>query len=660
MPISCKGLGLVLCFLVSISANSDQRFKIQSPDKEIEVRLSLNKTLTYNVSFEKKVLIEDSRLGVVFQVGGALEHLKLIKKETRSNDSNYTMLFGKTKNIRDNFNEYTFQFGETQGLQRQIGLVFKIYNDGVAFRYVFPEQPAFKDFVIKDEISDFALANNPTIYALPLGFNSSYEAYYRIGKIDAFKWWDNLGLPLLLEFPTGNYIALTEANLTDYSGMYVATSKDNPNTLETRLAPWPKDPSVKVRGTTPFVSPWRVLMIGDSPKTLIESNIVYSLNEPSKINDTSWIKPGKIQFPWWNGYVVPKPDPDQKPGINTWTLKHYIDFCAANGIPYHSIDGFDQAWYGGPVDPFQGIDTTKPIPEIDMPEVLRYAKSKGVATRLWMHWAGLNQNIDKALETYENWGVEGIMIDFLNRDDQEMVRFYNEIIQKTASHHLTVTFHGVFKPTGLGRTYPNLLNHESVLGTEYNKWSETGSTPEHEILIAYIRMLAGPLDTHEGSFRPIAPEYFHSSYIAPRTMGTLTRQLAMYVVYENHLPMLADYPEVYGEHPEAFQFVKQVPVVWDETRFISGEVGKYITLARKKDSDWYIGALTDRKSRNLEIPLGFLEEGLYSAKIYSDTSDFLEHPEKIEVKTLNVRSTDTLSLKMAPAGGVAVHLLKKN
>jgi alpha-glucosidase len=386
---------------------------------------------------------------------------------------------------------------------------------------------------------------------------------------------------------------------------------------------------------------------------------VYNLNEPSKIPDTSWIKPGKVQFPWWNGYVVPKPDPDHKPGLNTWTLKHYIDFCAENGIAYHSIDGFDQAWYGGPIDPFQGTDTTQPISDIDMPEVLRYAKSKGVGTRLWMNWAGLAKNIDKALDTYESWGVEGIMVDFLNRDDQEMVRSYTEILHKTAAHHLTVNFHGVFKPTGQARTYPHLLNHESVLGSEYNKWSDVGSPPDHEVMIAYVRMLAGPLDTHEGSFRPVAPDHFHSSYIAPQAMGTLARQLAMYVVYENHIPMLADYPEAYEAIPEAFQYLKEIPVVWDETRFLVGQVGKYIVIARRKGTEWYIGSITDRDARDIKLPLDFLGEGSFTAEVYSDTSDYLAHPEKLTVKTSTVRSSSSIELKLAPAGGNAIRIFKK-
>lgn len=395
-------------------------------------------------------------------------------------------------------------------------------------------------------------------------------------------------------------------------------------------------------------------MVGESPGALIESNLVLNLNEPSKIADTSWIRPGKVQFPWWNGYHMP--NATFKAGLNTATLKAYIDFSAEYGIPYHSLDGTWQAWYGGPVDPYGGQDITKAIPQIDLPAVLDYAKSKGVRTRIWVHWKGLEKQMDRALATYAQWGVEGIMVDFMNRDDQEMVNFYHEVLQKAARHRLTVTFHGSYKPTGLQRTYPNFLTSEGVLNTEHNKWGKVGSTPEHELLVPFVRMLAGPLDFHQGGFRPVMPESYRPRDTAPNVQGTLTRALALYVVYENPMPMLVDHPAAYTQRMPAFRFLQQVPTVWDETKVVNAAVGEHLTIARRSGEEWYIGSMTDRNARRLEIPLSFLGPGRYVAEVYADSPEASLHPEKVDIQRRLVWASDTIVADLAPAGGHVARL----
>ncbi len=307
-------------------------------------------------------------------------------------------------------------------------------------------------------------------------------------------------------------------------------------------------------------------MVADAPGRLIESNLVFHLSAPSQIADPSWIKPGKTTFPWWNGYVLP--GVDFKPGVNTATMKHYIDFCAAHGIPYHSLDGLDIAWYGGPIQPNGTTDITKAAPSIDMPELLRYAREKNVRLRLWLHWLALKPQIDEAFRVYEAWGIEGVMVDFMDRDDQEMVAFYHEMASKAAQHHLTVTLHGAYKPTGLERTWPNVLNYEAALNQEYDKWEkpgEPGTPPAHNLDIAFVRMLAGPLDYHQGGMRSVLPENYQPHDKGPSVQGTRGHQLAMYVVYQNHLPMLADYPAAY-EGQAGLDFLAEVPATWDETR----------------------------------------------------------------------------------------------
>ena len=404
---------------------------------------------------------------------------------------------------------------------------------------------------------------------------------------------------------------MTEANLTDYAGMYLAGVEGEPGTLAARLSPLPgREDGAKVLGKAPHASPWRVLMVADDPGRLIESHLVFHLSDPPAIADTSWIRPGKTTFPWWNGYVLD--GVDFEPGVNTATMKHYIDFCAEHGIPYHSLDGLDIAWYGGPIQPEGPTDVTRAAPSIDLPELLRHAKAKGVRLRLWMHWKALKPQIDEAFRTYEAWGIEGVMVDFMDRDDQEMVRFYHEMAEKAAKHHLTLTLHGAYKPTGMERTWPNVLTYEAVLNQEYNKWQPPGvrgTPPEHNLDVAFVRMLAGPLDYHQGGMRSVLPEDYQFRDKAPPVQGTRGHQLAMYVVYQNHLPMLADSPSAYRGQP-GLEFLTQVPTTWDETRVLHAEVGRCLVIARRKGDAWYLGGMTAAQGRELDLPLGFLGERL--------------------------------------------------
>lgn len=649
-----------LCSIRSALASGQILERLASPDGKIQVIVTeggASGALFYRVLLNGQVLIRDSRLGLDFLGAGPLQSLQILRQSHRSSNSTYEMPFGKARVIRDHYREAKLEFEEKLSPYRRIDVIFRAYDDGVAFRYVIPEQKALSDFVIREEQTQIAVAGEPTLFALPLAFGSSYEALYKTGPMTSFEPGATLGLPLVLGYPHGVYVGISEAALVDYAGLYVTPSKSLAGTLEARLAPSLADPEVKVTGRAPLKTPWRAFVVGSSPKVLVESNLIDNLNEPSVIQDTSWIHPGKVQFPWWNGYVVPN-DPDHLAGLNTWTLKHYIDFCSENHIAYHSLDGYEmeQAWYGGNVVPYEGADITRARSEIDLPEVLRYAKQRGVGTRVWFDDDGLmNRDIDAVFTAYENMGVSGIMSDFLNRDDQLAVKFYNDVLKSAAQHHLTVAFHGVFKPTGRGRTYPNLLSQEAVYGLEYDKWAAEGSPADHEVMIAFVRMLAGPLDTHEGSFRPIAPADFQAQSIAPRAMGTLARMIAMYVVYENYQPMLADYPEAYLAHPEAFAFVQKVPVVWQETKFISGDIGHSIAIARRDRRDWYVGAINDLTPRHLNLPLNFLGAGRYLAEIYSDDVSTKPDRESVVVKRLKVTSNDTIGLDLIADGGNAIH-----
>ena len=638
---------------------------VESPDGKIRIELSVpdardkNSRLTYRVSYKGKPLIEPSGLGLDFAGSGPLgKNLRITKVSRDSHDETYRVVVGKSGTARDHYQAAVVALEEPNEPHRRIELALRAYNDGAAFRYRLPEQPALREFTITEEQSQFSLDGNSLAYALPLGkFTSSYEAYYETAPLKELKADYLFGMPLLLKHPSGAWMAITEANLDDYAGMYLVRLPKQPGVLVSRLSPWPGQTAVKVKASAPHHSPWRVVMIADDPGRLIESNLILNLSDPCAIADTSWIKPGKTTFPWWNNFFVP--DVDFKPDLNTATMKHYIDFCAEAGIEYHSLDGYqNRAWYGGEIRPKEKTDITSAVPEIDLPEVRRYAKEKKVGLRFWMHWKALQPQIDEALALYEQWGIEGIMVDFMDRDDQEMVNFYREMVEKAAKHHLTVVLHGSYKPAGLRRTYPNLFTYESVLNREYNKFKDgkgRGCTPEHEVMVPFTRMLAGPLDFHHGGFRHTTEAKFKTHYTAPEVMGTRSRTLAMYVVYEDPLPMVADYPAAYRGQT-GLEFLAQVPTTWDETRVLNGTVGDFITIARRHGNDWYVGSMTDSAARELTIPLRFLPAGDFIAEIYADDPAAPESPAKVIHEKFLVSANDSVSAKLAPAGGHVIRL----
>ena len=573
--------------------------------------------------------------------------------QTASINAEYRQHPGKRSHVVDNCSETVISFAEKQPARRW-QLVVRAYDDGVAFRYRFPKQESWPSLEIAAERTAFSFPQGATAFALPLNsFTTSYERRYERKPIAEIpKDW-LLGLPMLVEVPGRGCAAVTEANLTDYAGMYLARSPGSNSTMVSRLSPLPKEPKVAVRASLPHDSPWRVVLIADQPAKLIESDLLLNLNGPCAIGDVSWIKTGKTTFPWWNGYY--EKNAPFTLGLNSATMKYYIDFCAEAHIPYHSLDGVGatngQAWYGGTIVPYQGNDITKAIDGLDLPEVLRYAKSKGVQLRLWMHWQAAKAHMAEAFPVYRRWGIEGVMLDFMDRDDQEMVNFQREVLKLAAENHLTVTFHGVAKPTGLERTFPNLLASEGVMNLEYDKWDKVGIPPEHDLTVPFTRMLAGPMDFHQGSFRTVSVADFKPRYEAPLIMGTPCRTLATYVVFQNHLSMVADYPSAYRGHP-ALPMLAEIPTTWDDTKAIAGEVGKLIVIARRNGDTWWIGAMNGREAREIKIPLEFLGAPA-SAEIWRDEPS-ANPPLARETKFL--MSGASLHVKMAPAGGLLVRL----
>jgi alpha-glucosidase len=632
----------------------------RSPDGTLAIEFRLRKDGTtdgvphYRVRAGGSDVVGWSRLGVDLAGGELLGGpCAVTGVETRSVRDEYTQFPGKRRHVVGQATEATVQLREKEKPHRRWEVVLRAYDDGVAFRYRFPAQKGWTELAIAGERTQFAFPEGTRAYALPLnGFTTSYEKRYqrrRVAKLPA-DWL--LGLPLLLQRPGRGWAAITEADVDEYAGLYLAPTAPGA-TLSARLSPLPEQPKLAVKARLPHASPWRVVMVADRAGRLIESDLVLNLSKPCVLRDVSWIKPGKTTFPWWNGYVLD--GVTFKPGQNTATHKHYLDFCAANGIAYHSLDGLDNiAWYGGTIVPYKGADPTTALPDIDLPELLRYARSKGVRLRLWMHWEAAQRHMAKAFPLYKEWGVEGVMLDFMDRDDQEMYRFLRKAVRLAAENRLTVTLHGCPKPTGLERTYPNLLTHEAVLNLEYNKWDRLGCPPEHQVTVAFTRMLAGPLDFHQGSFRTVAPEAFKPRDKAPLVMGTPCRTLASYVVYQNHLSMVADSPSAYAGHP-ALPVLVNIPTAWDDTRVVAESVGEYVVIARRQGDVWHLGAMTDRKARTLKVPLKFLGPGRYSAELWVDDA---RAKHGLSRRKAAVTAAEELTLDLTAAGGAYVRFTR--
>jgi alpha-glucosidase len=640
-----------------------QAVRVDSPNGQARIELTLGRAgdvegvPRWRAFYKGRPIVLDSRLGIELAggagaLGGACE-IESVKTSVR--DELYTVPVGKRSRIMDHCAEAVVALRERAAPGRRWELVLRAYDDGVAFRYRFPAQAGWPALAIAREQTEFALPRDAQAYALPLNsFTTSFEGRYQKKLVREIpKDW-LMGLPLLVECPGAGWAGITEANLTDYAGMYLANRGDAPGVLVSRLSPRPDEPNVAVRASLPHDSPWRVVLLGASPGSLIESDVIFNLNAPCAIADTSWIHPGKTTFPWWNDYSLP--DVSFRPGLNTATMKHYIDFCAEAGIPYHSLDGYQNiGWYGCQIGPHTPADITKAVPAIDLPEVIRYAQAKGVKLRLWLHWEDVKGQMDRAFPLYHAWGIEGVMLDFMNRDDQEMENFLRDVIVKAAANHLTVTLHGMSKPTGLERTYPNLLNSESVLNLEYDKWDPLGCPPEHQLTVAFTRMLAGPLDFHQGSFRGVPVAQFKPRNTAPLVMGTPAFMLATYVVYENHLPMVADYPAAYRGNP-ALPMLARIPSTWDDTRCLGGAVGRYIVVARRHGEDWYIGAMNaDATARSIEVPLSFLSPGGYRAEIHSDAPDW-QTTHRTARRAEQVTAGMVLKAQLEPAGGYVAWL----
>jgi alpha-glucosidase len=659
---------LLVCLAVSFgpaaAANAQtDAVRVQSPDGRNAIELDLGgggvKALTYAVTRDGRTLIGPSLLGpALADVGDLGVAVRILNIERGEIDERFDLPWGSVRTVRNHCTTTTITLARGE-VQWQVQL--RAYDDGVAFRYVLPEQDELREeVVIQGESTQFAVAAGATaLFNMLDSFTTSHESLYERKPLADIPVGRLIDMPMLFTWPEGPAAAITEARVLIFAGMYLQRPSADSTTLVSRLSPLPSRPDVSVVGPAPVESPWRVVLLADRAGELLESQLLLCLNDPPQ-GDFSWAIPGKTAFHWWNGEFEEDFKAPNARDVIVARHKAYIDFCAEHNIAYHGVSGDGLAWYAQSSDsygaPSGDADVRVARAEMGLPEVLAYAKERGVGIRLWVHWKPLAAHLEEAFALYESWGVKGLMVDFLDRDDQEMIEWSQRMLECAARHHLHIQIHGSSKYSGEQRRYPNLFNREGVLNLEYLKWTDL-VTPDHNVNVAYTRALAGPVDYHLGGFRSVSRAKFEPVDRPPVVLGTRCHHLALYVVYENPMPMVADRPAHYEGQP-GFDFIEDVPVTWDETRFVAGEASEYVVLARRRGDAWYLGGITNWTSRELDVPLDFLPTGEFEAKVYADGSLDEELPNEVRITTERVSAGAPLRVALAPGGGFTAILRK--
>jgi len=646
--------------LSAASAAHAETVQIASPDGRNVVTVDSDR-LTYAVSRDGKAIIDASPLGLNLDFSGSGAYVgagaRLTGHSESTSDTTWDIVAGKADTARDHYNQSDIAFSAGDKAFK-FDIIVRAYDEGVAFRYAVPEQAGVSDFKVMAENTQFNFPKDYDCWGANTGrFDTSFEAEYDMVKASKIRNFHNYMAPLVCK--TGDAqttFALAESDVKDYPGFYLSGRGDAGLGVSVTLPPrFDSDRNFRNRKTfsakvhmdgNGFRTPWRVIMLGDAPGSLTASSLIPTLATPSQIKDTSWIKPAKTAWDWWNDWALDMPNA----GINTATYKAFVDFSASMKLDDILID---EGWsVGSDIEPNPAADVTKAKPVIDMPELLAYAKSKGVGVWLWVQWQQLDNQMDAAMAQYEAWGIRGIKVDFMNRNDQEMVDWYHKVLASAAAHHIMVDLHGAYPPNGLARTWPNYITQEGVLGAENNKWSGR-ITATHNVTLPFTRMILGPMDYTPGGFRSLTPGDFKAQqrYHAPYVMTTRGQAVAMYVVYDSPFQMVSDSPEAYknadGTWADGAEFIQSVPTSWDETRVLAGDIGQYIVTARRKGNTWYVGAMTNETGRTVEVPLSFLGAGNYSAHVLQDGAD-VNH---LAASDAAVDSAKRLTLTLAPSGG---------
>ena len=631
---------LILPLFLIASFCYSQDFHVSSPDTKIHVRIKNSDKLTYSITFNGKDVVQESSLGFEFKNETAMNHgFEVIDHhELVINESWKPVIKSKHAEVLNNCNEIGILVHEKSGLMRQMELTFRVYNDGVAFRTKLFRSEKNGHRQITRELTTFKIPMNPKAWVVEYGkYATSQESEFVERPLSYISDKTIAGLPLLMDYGDHLWVAITEAKIDNYPAFYIGTD-GNQNILTTKLAPLPgeNENGIKVRFDDEVYTPWRVVMIGLSPGKLIESEIVQNLNDPCEIGDPSWIIPGKSAWDhWWSGEVK----------MEMPVIKQYIDFASQMGWPYMLVDW---QWYGKYAVP--EADITRAAPQIDMPEVIRYAKSKNVKIILWLYNSDVNRNsaFKKAFPLYQSWGIAGIKIDFMDRDDQDMVNWYHDIVKCAAENHLLVDFHGAYKPDGIIRTYPNMITREGVMGNEYYKFSDKMS-PEHNVKLAFTRMLAGQMDYTPGGFLNVTKAQYKNQSPA-LVWNTRAAELSKFVIYESPLTVICDHPDHILNQPGA-DFLKIVPTTWDDIHFLDGYPGEFVAIAKKSGKDWFVGVMNNSKEKEVKINFDFLPSGSFLIEIWADADIANTSPKELKISTQNISRGDLLKIKLANNGG---------
>ena len=660
-----KLLNLVSLFIILFSPNlvqsQETSGQLVSPDHKLVITFQTGQLekkgpanqLYYTVSFKGKPLFNPSLLSLDIKGSQALgTDVRITNSKISAGNESYQLVVGKTSKVNEQYNTLQLELQENSAPKRKLIIEARAYNDAVAFRYLAPQQEALQaGYELINENTEFHFSKDAITYAQVLPhYRSMYESEYLKLSVSAFSNQGGVksnvlvGLPLLAEVPGAGWVAIAESELQGYSSMYLTNPAGGwfGHTMLSRLSPRLDSSGIAVKGMGSLRSAWRIIMVAEEPGKIIESNALMNLSSPSAIANTEWIKAGKASWDRWSGSL----GADGKPAYTTANMKYYVDFAAKSGLEYMMLDA---GW-------FVSKDITKMNGRVDIPELVKYAATKNVKVWIWLYAPYVFNQMEEAFALYEKWGVAGLKIDFIERDDQYGIEFHYKAAQKAAEHHLMLDLHGGTKPFGLERTYPNVMGYEAVLGMEQSKGG-TRDNPENHTMLPFTRMLVGPLDYTPGGFDNVTREQFYSKSDSPMVMGTRAHQLALYVVYQAQLGMVSDHPGAY-EGQADFEFIKKVPASWDEIKVLHGMPGEYISIARRKGNDWYIGSITNWTARNLSLPLSFLGSGNYTAEIYSDAADAKTNPKHTSITKQQVNNKTILQAKLVTGGGYAVRIIK--
>jgi alpha-glucosidase len=630
---------------------------LTSPDKQLSANVQISNSISYSLNYKGRELIMPSTISMTLNDGRVLGQNSTYKThKTGSQDRVLKPLYYTQNSIVEKSNDLTVDFNEN------FSVVFRAFNEGFAYHFV---TRLNGEIIVRNEEANFKMVGNPKTYFHNGPMESSFE--YEYDQKPLCRGQQGLySMPFMMELPDRPFITILESDLLDYPGMHLSVG-DSTATSANIFGVFPQVPKkwqrgglnnfnlivterldyiAKTQGARSF--PWRIVAVADAEKNLFDNHLLYILASESKLADVSWVKPGKLTWDWWNDWNLTGVPFEAT--FNTATYKYFIDFAAKNGMEYVGIDDGWSDWF----------DLFKRKPDLDMEEITAYAKKKNIGLILWCVWHTIDDQMIPALEQFEKWGIVGLKVDFMDRDDQIAVNFYEKLSIEAAKRKILVNYHGAYKPTGFERTYPNQVTREGVRGLEYNKLVAAGSSPEHAVTLPFIRNIGGGMEYTPGAMTNTGKNNWHMSYTQPSSQGTRCNQMAMYTVFYSPLMTLSDSPTAYEKEQECTDFITKVPPVWDETVALNCKIGDYVTLARRKGDTWFLGAMTDWTARNYTVNLDFLGEGTYEAVIFSDGINAGRNAKDYQKQTKTVSKKDVLEVKMASGGGYTVRFTKKS